>query len=50
MVIIENSSWWTGNYIFGRMLGPFIDQVLNHYKLELELPHPIEGQGTYDKF
>jgi hypothetical protein len=50
MVIVENSSWWAGKYIFSHMLGPVLDDMLNHYKLNLELPHPIEGQGGYDRF
>lgn len=50
MVIIENSSWWAGKYIFSHMLGPVLDEMLNHYKMEIELVHPLEGQGTYDRF
>lgn len=50
MVIVENSSWWAGRYVFSHMLGPVLNDMLHDYKLDIELPHPLEGQGTYDKF
>ena len=50
MVIVENSAFWAGRYVFSHMLGPVLNDMLNHYRLDLELPHPIKGQGTYDKF
>jgi len=37
MVIVENSSWWAGKYIFSHMLGPVLDEMLNHYKFDIEL-------------
>lgn len=48
--IVENSCWWIGKELMSAMLGPIMDQILNHYEMEIELNHPIEGQGTKDKF
>jgi hypothetical protein len=36
--------------MFTAMLGPLMDEMLNHYEIELELQHPIAGQGSKDKF
>jgi hypothetical protein len=36
--------------MFTAMLGPLMDEMLNHYEIELELQHPIEDQGSKDKF
>lgn len=41
--IIENSSYFIGEYIFGAMLGPIMNQALNHYSLNLELESPFPG-------
>ena len=31
IVIIENSSYFVGEYIFSNMMGPVLDNFLNHY-------------------
>ena len=46
MVIIENTVEFMGQYIFSDMLGPVIDDYLNHYQYEFELPSPVRGQNT----
>jgi hypothetical protein len=31
IVMIENSSWFWGEYMFTNMLGPVLDKFTNHY-------------------
>jgi len=37
MVIVENSTPFAGKYIFSHMLGPVLDEMLNHYKADIYL-------------
>lgn len=50
MVIIENSVYFVGQYIFTNMMGPIMDTFLDHYKQTLYIPSPFWGQDTWDEF
>lgn len=43
IVIIENSVYFVGDYIFSNMMGPILDKALNHYKMDVTLPSPFPG-------
>ena len=36
--------------MFSTMMGPLMDEMLNHYKLDFKLHSPIEGQNSLDIF
>jgi hypothetical protein len=47
IVIIENSVYFVGDYIFTNMAGPVLTTFLNDYKLPLPtMPSPFHGQNT----
>lgn len=46
MVIVENTVEFMGQYILSDMLGPVIDDYLNHYQFEFEMTSPVQGQNT----
>ena len=48
--IIENSVYFLGEYIFSNLMGPIMDQQLNHYMFEFPYPSIIRGQQTWDGF
>jgi hypothetical protein len=50
LIIVENSIYFTGKYMFSHMLGPIMDEMFNHYRLQLHLPSPLLGQGTVAPF
>ena len=50
IVIIENSVYFVGDYIFSEMMGPVVDKMLGHYKTEITLPSPYPGQNTEATF
>jgi hypothetical protein len=50
IVIIENSVYFVGDYIFSNMMGPIMDQALNHYKNKVVLKSPFAGQHTSAAF
>ena len=44
IVIIENSVYFVGQYIFTNMAGPIIDGYLNHYKMLIpNFPSIVRG-------
>lgn len=43
IVIIENSVYFVGQYIFNGMLGPVITEFLNNYKLDIIQPAYFPG-------
>lgn len=43
IVIIENSVYFVGDYIFSNMMGPIVDKALGHYKTEVTLQSPFPG-------
>ena len=47
-VIIENTSYFLGKYIFSDLLGPIMDTYLNHYYREFLLKSQVPGQLTAD--
>jgi len=46
IVIIENSVYFVGDYIFSEMMGPVVDKMLGHYKTGITLRSPFPGQTT----
>jgi hypothetical protein len=50
IVIIENSVYFVGQYIFTNMMGPVMDSFLNHYMFPFAFPSMIRGQNTWDLF
>ena len=46
IVIIENSVYFVGDYIFSEMMGPVVDKMLGHYKTGITLHSPFPGQTT----
>ena len=50
IVIVENSVYFVGEYIFSDMLGPVMDDLLHHYRYEFVFPSLVRGQNTYDVF
>ena len=43
MVILENSVYFVGEYIFSDMMGPVLDKLLNHYTVTFPYPSLIRG-------
>lgn len=43
IVILKNSVYFVGQYIFTDMMGPVMDSALNHYQMTMNLPTPISG-------
>lgn len=51
IVVVENSTYFLGTYMFGSMLGPLVDTFLNSYITEVPFHSPFLGmQDTYDTF
>lgn len=51
LVIVENSVYFVGEYIFTNMAGPVLTTFLNDYKLPLKgMPSPFHGQNTVANF
>ena len=49
-MIIENSVYFVGQYIFSNMMGPVMDNFLNHYMFPFAFPSMVRGQHTWDMF
>lgn len=43
MVVIHNTAWILGKYMFTNMLGPVLDKYLNHYQATILARSPILG-------
>ena len=50
IVIIENSVYFIGDYIFSNMAGPLMDNALNHYQTHVVLGTPFPGQTSNAAF
>ena len=50
IVIVENSVYFVGDYIFSNMMGPIMDQALNHYHTGVILLSPFHGQNSRAQF
>ena len=50
IVIIENSTYFVGQYIFTSMLGPVMTSFLNEYQLEMNIKDIFPGQTSEDTF
>jgi len=46
IVIIENSVYFVGQYIFNGMIGPILTEFLNNYQLNLNIPAYFPGAQT----
>lgn len=44
IVIVENSVYFVGQYIFSNMMGPVMDTYLDHYRKTTIIPSPLAGQ------
>jgi hypothetical protein len=43
MVMIENSCWFLGDYMFSQMLGPVFDSYANHYTHDFKIQNTLLG-------
>jgi hypothetical protein len=43
IVVIENSTYFVGQYIFSSLLGPMMSQFLNDYKFNIDV-NKLPGQ------
>jgi hypothetical protein len=50
VIMIENSAWFVGEYVFSKMLGPVIDEFMNDYKKRLTIKSPFKGQSSASMF
>lgn len=50
VVIVKNSVYWVGPFLFTNMLGPVIDSFLNHYHFDFIAETPFRGQDTKSEF
>jgi len=50
IVCFENSVWFMGDYVFSKMLGPVVDDLLDDYTTRITLPSPFKGQTTEAEF
>ena len=50
IVILEQSVYFVGEYVFTNMLAPVIDTFLNHYKAQFYAWTPVAGQYAYSVF
>lgn len=46
-VMVRNSVYFLGQYIFTDMLGPVMDKFLNHYHFDFYIWSPFKGQNRY---
>jgi len=46
-IMIRNSVFLLGQYLFTDMLGPIIDEFLNHYRFDFYIWSPFKGQDKY---
>ena len=47
MVMIQNTIFIIGKYVFNKVLGPQIDRFLNHYKFDFYMWSPFRGQNRF---
>ena len=50
IIIVENSIYFIGEYVFTRMGGPLMDRFFNHYQFPFAFPSLVRGQNTWDLF
>ena len=50
IIVLENSVYFVGKWIFSKMLGPAMDRWLNHYRLPVFLGSPFRGQNHWSYF
>ena len=43
-IVIHNTSWLIGKFMFTEMLGPVIDKYINHKRQNVVIQSPIRGQ------
>jgi hypothetical protein len=44
IVVIENSVYYLGDYVLSSMMGPILDEYLNHYSIDFGYPSLVKGQ------
>ena len=49
-MIIENSVWIAGKYIFSNMMEPVLTRFLNDYTMHMWLRSPLDSQYMWDIF
>ena len=42
-IVIQNTAWIIGPFMFTNMLGPVMDKYLNHYQQDMYLWSPVKG-------
>lgn len=50
IVVIENSTYFVGQYIFSSLLGPMITEFTHGYTLPFQISNPLPGQIATDNF
>jgi hypothetical protein len=50
MVVIHNTAWLLGEYMFTNMLGPVLDKYLNHYQATILARSPFLGQESKKQY
>lgn len=43
IVMVENSAFFIGGYLFSKMLGPIFDQMLGNYETTVHMPSIFRG-------
>jgi hypothetical protein len=46
IVIIQNSVYFVGNIVLTDIMGPILDEMLNDYKMKINVPSPFKGETT----
>jgi Na+-driven multidrug efflux pump len=49
-VMIENSAWFVGEYMFSNLMGPAMDKLLNHYRLVMPIHSFFKGNTDKEYF
>lgn len=50
MVIVENSSYFLGKYVYADQMEPILTYAMNDYKLPFTLPNLLPGQSVASDF
>jgi hypothetical protein len=50
LLVVENSVYFVGDYMFSSIGGPIMDEALNHYRMNITLPSPFAGQAAKSTF
>ena len=50
LLMIENAVFFVGDYMFSNIMGPIMDEALNHYRVNISLASPFTGQAAKATF